>query len=97
MKFFPDLVATADLLEYKCYLSHSLKPQSINCQLTTIKVFLNWAMSAGMIPSVPKIPKVVKENRRGIRWLNRTITGVLEQGVTNLRAIRSLIRGSTGC
>ncbi len=72
LEFFPELVTAVDLLEYKRYLSHSLKPQSINRKLTTIKVFLNWAHSAGMIPSVPKIPKVVKENRRGIRWLNRT-------------------------
>ncbi len=71
-EFFPELVTAVDLREYKRDLSHSLKPQSINRKLTTIKVFLNWAMSAGMIPSVPKIPKVVKENRRGIRWLNRS-------------------------
>jgi hypothetical protein len=44
----------------------------------------------------PKVGKVLLIGVTG-RTGGNALAGFLEQGVTNLRAIRSLIRGSMGC
>jgi integrase/recombinase XerC len=70
--FNPRFVTAIDLREYKRFLSQKYKPGSINRKLSTLSVFLSWAKEIGRIDTLPKIPKQVKEQRQGIRWLSRT-------------------------
>jgi integrase/recombinase XerC len=69
--FAPNLITALDLRDYKRYLLQKNKPGTINRKLSAISTFLVWAKDAGLIHSIPKIPKQVKEQRPGIRWLSR--------------------------
>jgi integrase/recombinase XerC len=69
--FAPNLITALDLRDYKRDLLQKSKPGTINRKLSAISTFLIYAREAGLIHSIPKIPKQVKEQRPGIRWLNR--------------------------
>jgi integrase/recombinase XerC len=69
--FAPNLVTALDLRDYKRELLQKSKPGTINRKLSALSTFLVWAKDAGLIHSIPKIPKQVKEQRPGIRWLSR--------------------------
>lgn len=70
--FNPKLIMAVDLREYKRFLAPKCKPATINRKLSTLSVFLGWCKETGRIDTFPKIPKQVKEQRQGIRWLSRT-------------------------
>jgi integrase/recombinase XerC len=72
LSFHPRLVTTLDLRDYKRLLTQKYKPGSVNRKLSTLSVFLGWAKEMKCIEALPKIPKQVKEQRQGIRWLSRT-------------------------
>jgi integrase/recombinase XerC len=69
--FAPNLITALDLRDYKRDLLLKSKPSTINRKLSAISTFLIFARDAGLIHSIPKIPKQVKEQHPGIRWLNR--------------------------
>jgi site-specific recombinase XerD len=69
--FAPNLITALDLRDYKRHLLQKNKPGTINRKLSAISSFLVWAKDAGLIHSIPKIPKQLKEQRPGIRWLSR--------------------------
>jgi integrase/recombinase XerC len=71
-QFNPRLITAIDLREYKRFLRQKYKPGSINRKLSTLSVFLTWAKEVGRIDTLPKIPKQMKEQHQGIRWLSRT-------------------------
>ncbi len=71
-EFSPTGVTSIDLGEYKHHLAAlEYKPQSINRKLSTLKTFFNWAEGAGVILSLPRVPKPIRETRPGLKWLDR--------------------------
>jgi site-specific recombinase XerD len=72
--FVPDQITSTDLREYKRWLAgQALKPATINRKLASLRCFLNWAVDARLLRSGHglRVPKAVREQRRGPRWLDR--------------------------
>jgi integrase/recombinase XerC len=69
--FSPELITSFDLRDYKRFLAQTAKPATINRKLCTLSVFLMWAKETERIKSVPKRPKMAREQRQGLRWLSR--------------------------
>ena len=57
--FAPNLITALDLRDYKRELLQKSKPGTLNRKLSAISTFLIWAKDAGLIHSIPKIPKQV--------------------------------------
>ncbi len=69
--FSPELITIWDLRDYKRFLAEKFKPATINRRLCSMSAFLVWAMETERINSVPKMPRMVREQPQGIRWLSR--------------------------
>jgi site-specific recombinase XerD len=72
--FSPDQITSIDLREYKRWLAgQALKPATINRKLASLRCFLNWAVDVRLLRSGHglRVPKPVREQRRGPRWLDR--------------------------
>lgn len=72
--FSPDQITSTDLREYKRWLAgQALKPATINRKLASLRCFLNWAADVRLLRSGHgvRVPKPVREQRRGPRWLDR--------------------------
>jgi integrase/recombinase XerC len=73
-RFSPDQITSTDLREYKRWLAgQALKPATINRKLASLRCFLHWAVDVRLLRSGHglRIPKPVREQRRGPRWLDR--------------------------
>ncbi|MBD2018526.1 tyrosine-type recombinase/integrase [Microcoleus sp. FACHB-53] len=68
--FSPELITNLDLRDYKRFLAQTAKPATINRKICSMSAFLTWAQDTERIKSVPKMPRMVKEQRQGIRWLS---------------------------
>jgi integrase/recombinase XerC len=88
--FHPRLVTALDLRDYKRLLTQKYKPRSVNRKLSTLSVFLAWAKETHRVDVVPKIPKQVKEQRPGIRWLARTEQNALLRRVERYGSARDM-------
>jgi integrase/recombinase XerC len=88
--FHPRLVTALDLRDYKRLLTQKYKPGSVNRKLSTLSVFLGWAKEMKCIETLPKIPKQVKEQRQGIRWLSRTEQNALLRRVERYGSARDV-------
>ena len=88
--FGPRLVTAIDLRDYKRLLTQKYKPGSINRKLSTLSVFLGWCKETSHIDTLPKIPKQVKEQRQGIRWLSRTEQNALLRRVERYGSSRDM-------
>ena len=72
--FSPDQITPSDLREYKRWLAgQGFKPATINRKLTSLKSFLNWAVDVRLLRRGHglRVPKAVREQRHGPRWLDR--------------------------
>src|SRR6266699_5571918 len=72
--FSPSQLTPADLRAYKRWLiAQDLKASTINRKLATLKSFLNWAVDVRLLRSGHglRVPKPIREARRGPRWLDR--------------------------
>jgi integrase/recombinase XerC len=72
--FTPAKITPTDLREYKRWLAgQDLKPASINRKLASLKSFLNWAVDVRLLRNGHglRVPKPIREARRGPRWLDR--------------------------
>ena len=94
----PEVVTATDLREFKrSLIERGYKPHGINRKLSTLSVYLKWALEQGLIQALPKIPKTVKEVSRPLRWLDRreqnSLLRAVERGgkVRDLAAIRLLL------
>ncbi len=90
LSFHPSLVTALDLRDYKRLLTQKYKPGSVNRKLSTLSVFLGWAKEMKCIETLPKIPKQVKEQRQGIRWLSRTEQNALLRRVERYGSARDV-------
>ncbi|HEY9302124.1 MAG TPA: tyrosine-type recombinase/integrase [Phormidium sp.] len=88
--FRPRLVTALALRDYKRLLIQKYKPGSINRKLSTLSVFLAWAKETHRIDTLPKIPKQVKQQRSGIRWLSRTEQNALLRQVERYGSARDI-------
>lgn len=73
-RFSAGKLTTTDLREYKRWLiGRDLKPSTINRHLATLKSFLNWAVDIRLlrVGHGPRVPRIVREERHGPRWLDR--------------------------
>jgi site-specific recombinase XerD len=90
----PAHVTPTDLRDYKRFLvdQRGLKPSSVNRQLATLKSFLAWAATAGLLPAGPPpvLPKVVLQARRGPRWLDRREQQALRRAVERSGQVRDI-------
>ena len=90
----PAHVTPTDLRDYKRFLvdQRGLKPSSVNRQLATLKSFLAWAATAGLLPAGPPpvLPKVVLQERRGPRWLDRREQQALRRAVERSGQVRDI-------
>jgi site-specific recombinase XerD len=90
----PGHVTPTDLRDYKRFLvdQRGLKPSSVNRQLATLKSFLAWAATAGLLPAGPPpvLPKVVLQARRGPRWLDRREQQALRRAVERSGQVRDI-------
>jgi site-specific recombinase XerD len=72
--FSPDQITSPDLREYKTWLGdQGLKPATVNRKLASLRCFLNWAVDVRLLSRGHgvRVPKAVREQRRGPRWLDR--------------------------
>lgn len=72
--FSPDQITSTDLRDNKRWLAgQSLKPATINRKLASLRCFLNWAVDVRLLRSGHgvRVPKPVREQHRGPRWLDR--------------------------
>jgi site-specific recombinase XerD len=87
-------ITPTDLRDYKRFLvdHRGLKPSSVNRQLATLKSFLTWAATAGLLPAgqPPVLPKAVLQERRGPRWLDRREQQALRRAVERAGQVRDL-------
>jgi integrase/recombinase XerC len=88
--FQPRLVTALDLRDYKRLLIQKYKPGSVNRKLSTLSVFLSWAKETRLLEVLPRIPKQVKEQRQGIRWLSRTEQNALLRRVERYSSARDV-------
>jgi len=88
--FHPRLVTALDLRDYKRLLTQKYKLGSVNRKLSTLSVFLGWAKETKCIETLPKIPKQVKEQRSGIRWLSCTEQNALLRRVERYGSARDV-------
>jgi site-specific recombinase XerD len=90
----PAHITPTDLRDYKRFLvdQRGLKPSSVNRQLATLKSFLTWAATAGLLPvgPPPALPKAVFQARRGPRWLDRREHYALRRAVERGGQIRDI-------
>jgi integrase/recombinase XerC len=74
-KMTPDLITPIDLRQYKSYMNDilSLKPQTINRRLSSLRSFLNWARISHLLPDdlPPAVPKPIPEAKKGPQWLDK--------------------------
>jgi integrase len=90
LSFHPRLVTALNLRDYKRLLTQKYKPGSVNRKLSTLSVFLGWAKEMKCIEALPKIPKQVKKQRQGIRWLSRTEQNALLRCVERYGSARDV-------
>jgi site-specific recombinase XerD len=72
--FSPSKITPTDLRDYKRWLTgQDLKPTTINRKLATLKSFLHWAVDVRLLRNGHglRVPKPIREARRGPRWLDR--------------------------
>jgi integrase/recombinase XerC len=64
----------------------------VNRQLATLKSFLTWAATVGLLPAgqPPVLPKPVLQERRGPRWLDRREQQALRRAVERGGRVRDL-------
>lgn len=90
----PKKVTSTDLREYKQYLivQKELKPSSVNRKLAALKSFLNWAAGTGLMKNgrIPRMPRGLREERRGPRWLNKREQSRLLRSVERLGPSRDI-------
>jgi site-specific recombinase XerD len=90
----PAHITPTDLRDYKRFLvdQRGLKPSSVNRQLATLKSFLAWAATAGLLPAGPPpvLPKAVLQERRGPRWLDRREQQALRRAVERGGQVRDI-------
>jgi len=71
----PDLITPIDLRQYKRYMNDilSLKPQTINRRLSSLRSFLRWAVISHLLPDdiPPSVPKPIPEVKKGPQWLDK--------------------------
>ena len=90
----PAHITQTDLRDYKRFLvdQRGLKPSSVNRQLATLKSFLTWAATAGLLPAGPPpvLPKAVLQARQGPRWLDRREQQALRRAVERGGQVRDI-------
>lgn len=66
-------ITPTDLREYKQFLIHqkSLKPNSINRKIATLRSYLEWAEQTNQIKHHIIVPKFLPKTKLGPRWLNK--------------------------
>jgi len=66
-------ITPTDLREYKQFLIHqkSLKPNSINRKIATLRSYLEWAKQTQQIKHHITVPKFLPKTKFGPRWLNK--------------------------
>lgn len=73
--FDPAKITPTDLRQFRHFLMEErrLRPNTINRHLATLRSFLGWAASTGLIPDgrMPTMPRGVREVKPGPRWLDR--------------------------
>jgi len=91
--FTPAKITPTDLREYKRWLtSQDLKPATINRRLASLKSFLNWAVDVRLLRAGHglRVPKTVREARRGPRWLDRREQNRLLRAVEHDGVVRDV-------
>ena len=90
----PALITPIDLREYKRFMTdvRSLKPQTINRRLSSLRSFLQWAVVSHLLPDdiPPAVPKPVAEEKKGPQWLDRNEQHALIRILQRGRNIRDL-------
>ncbi|MCP3962085.1 MAG: site-specific integrase [bacterium] len=71
----PGRTTTTDLREFKQHLrvARKRRPATINRKLASLRSFLQWAHSSGRLGDrrLPRVPRTVRRERLGPRWLER--------------------------
>jgi site-specific recombinase XerD len=91
--FSPAKITPTDLRDYKRWLTgQDLKPATINRKLASLKSFLNWAVDVRLLRSGHglRVPKPIREARRGPRWLDRREQHRLTRAVEHEGAARDV-------
>jgi integrase/recombinase XerC len=91
--FTPAKITPTDLREYKRWLTgQDLKPASINRKLASLKSFLNWAVNVRLLRNGHglRVPRSIREARRGPRWLDRREQHRLMRAVEHEGKIRDV-------
>jgi site-specific recombinase XerD len=92
-KFAPGKITPTDLRDYKRWLAgQDLKPASINRKLASLKSFLNWAVDVRLLRRGHglRVPRAIREARRGPRWLDRREQHRLMRAVEHEGKIRDI-------
>jgi site-specific recombinase XerD len=80
-------ITAVELREWKReQVGRGLRPASVNRRLSAVQSFERWAAEAGLIPGAPERPTRCRQQRPGLRWLDRK---------ERLAFLRAVERGST--
>ena len=91
--FAPAKITPTDLRDYKRWLAdRDLKPASINRKLASLKSFLNWAVDVRLLRNGHglRVPRRIREARRGPRWLDRREQHRLMRAVEHEAKVRDI-------